>query len=487
MTYVIIKDSVENGKYFFNFRQNIFYCQAFQGFQPLLTLVLKFDIVNIHSIAVLDALLLQMLEQSHLAQLLVEIVSRLVIVEIDILHQPLHPGARHQPGAAVVLHLEGAGVVGGLDDLHILRLVDGHRRQGPQLLRHHPHEIPGALGGSGADFIQLASGFLCRRTQPLQIVAFRHQQVALVGRHDHGPVAQIHAVVAQLSANGPEVLHRVPALAAGNVHHVDQQTAPVDVPQEVMAQASTLRSALNDAGDVRHHEGHALFHVDHTQVGIQGGEVVVGNFRPGVGRNRQQGGFAHVGEAHQAHVRQQLQLQNHVPRLALQARLGKPGHLPGGGGIVGIAPAAPAALGQDEVLPGGHIHDDLIAFRIPNHRAPGHLDDQVLAPLARHLPALAVDTGLSGVLALVAEVQQGGQVVVDPENDAAAVAAVAAVRAAGGHIFFPVEGHRTVAAPAANDGNSNFIYKHRFITSKFVNGQLTVDCTVPGDFAGAAQ
>lgn len=66
VTYVIIKDSVENGKYFFNFRRNIFYCQAFQGFRPLLTLILKFDIINIHSIAVLDALLLQMLEQSHL-------------------------------------------------------------------------------------------------------------------------------------------------------------------------------------------------------------------------------------------------------------------------------------------------------------------------------------------------------------------------------------------------------------------------------------
>ena len=38
--------------------------------------------------------------------------------------------------------------------------------------------------------------------------------------------------------------------------------------------------------------------------------------------------------------------------------------------------------------------------------------------------------------------------------------AVAAIGTAGCHIFLPVECHRTVAASAANHGDSNFIYKH---------------------------
>ena len=91
---------------------------------------------------------------------------------------------------------------------------------------------------------------------------------------------------------------------------------------------------------------------------------------------------------------------------------------------------------------------------------PGHVDDQILSPLARHFPTHAVDAGTGLVLALIAEVQQGGQIVVDVEHHAAAVTAVAAVGAAGGHIFFPVEGHGTVAAPSANDCNANLIYKH---------------------------
>ena len=241
---------------------------------------------------------------------------------------------------------------------------------------------------------------------------------------------------------------------------MDQQPAPVNVPQEVVAQARPLGGTLDDAGDIRHDEGHALVHIDDPQVGEEGGEVVVGDLGPGVGGDGEQGGFAHIGEAHQAHVRQELELQNHVPLLALDAGLGKPGHLPGGGGVVGIAPASPAPLGQNEILPGGHIHNDLVRFRVSYHGAPGDFDDQGLSPLAAHVPALAVLARLGGILALIAEIQQGGQIVVDPQDHAAPMAPVSPIGAAGGHIFLPVEGHGTVAALAAQDCNPNFIYKH---------------------------
>ena len=70
----------------------------------------------------------------------------------------------------------------------------------------------------------------------------------------------------QLLADGVKVRHRVPALAARHVHHMDQQAAAVDVAQEVVAQAGALAGALDDAGDVRQHEGDALLHIDHPQV-----------------------------------------------------------------------------------------------------------------------------------------------------------------------------------------------------------------------------
>ena len=63
------------------------------------------------------------------------------------------------------------------------------------------------------------------------------------------------------------------------------------------------------------------------------------------------------------------------------------------------------------------------------------------------------------VLALITEVQQGGHIVVDMENNAASMAAVTAVRAAGGHIFLPVEGHRAVSAAPGLHGDGYLIDK----------------------------
>ena len=164
------------------------------------------------------------------------------------------------------------------------------------------------------------------------------------------------------------------------------------MPQKIVTQTRSLGGTLNNAGNVRHDKGHTFVHINHAQIGVEGGKVVVRNLGTGVGGNGKKGRLPYIGKAHKTHVRQQLQLQHHVPLLPLESGAGEPGHLPGGGGI--------------------------------------------------------------------AEVQQGGQIVVDPEDHTAAVTAVAAVGAAGGNIFFPVEGHRPVAALAAADGDSNFIYKH---------------------------
>ena len=282
----IIQEIVENGKQFSgHFLSHLQFCTiwpkyartfclvygTFRNFPVLpafaLPLILELEIVNIHGIAVLDAHFLQTLEQAALVQLDVEVVPGLVVVEVDIHDPPLQPGAGDEPGAAQMLDLQGVGIAGLDDRLHILGLVDGDRGQGPQMLGDDTHQVPGALGGAGGDLVQLDAQVVAAAAQPLQVVGLRHQQVGLVGGHDHGTVAQIHAVIMELGADGVEVLHRVTALGAGHIHHMDQQTAAVDVPEEVMAQAGALGGAFDDAGDVRHDEGDALVHIDDAQVG----------------------------------------------------------------------------------------------------------------------------------------------------------------------------------------------------------------------------
>ncbi len=148
--------------------------------------------------------------------------------------------------------------------------------------------------------------------------------------------------------------------------------------QKVVAQAGTVGGALDDTGDIGHDEGDPLLHINHPQIGEEGGEVVVGDLGMGLADHAQKRGFAHVGEAHQTHIGQQLQLQHHLAALAGVARLGKAGYLPGGGGEVLVAPAAPAALAEDEGGVIRHIADDLLGGGVPDDGAPGHLEEQVL-------------------------------------------------------------------------------------------------------------
>ena len=185
--------------------------------------------------------------------------------------------------------------------------------------------------------------------------------------------------------------------------------------------------------------------------------MVVGDLGMGLADHAQKGAFAHVGKAHQTHVRQQLQLQHHVVALAGKARLGEAGYLPGGGGEVLVAPAAPAALTEDEGLAVGHILDDLAGLGVPDESPSGDPDGETLSVLAAFAAALPIYAGRSHIFALVAEVHQRGHIVIHLHDDAAAVAAVAAVGATGGHVFLPVEGHGSVTAVAGPDGDAGFI------------------------------
>ena len=126
-----------------------------------------------------------------------------------------------------------------------------------------------------------------------------------------------------------------------------------------------------------------------------------------------------------------------------------------------VAPAAPAALAQNEGLLVRHVLDDLPGLRVPDDGAPGHPQDQVGPVLAGAALALAVHAVFGHILALIAKVHQGGHVVVHRDHHVAAPSAVAAVRAAGGHIFLPVKGDHAVAAVAGTDGDARGIYKRR--------------------------
>ena len=251
---------------------------------------------------------------------------------------------------------------------------------------------------------------------------------------------------------------------------MDNQPAAFHMPQKLVAQSQPLAGALDQSGDIRHHKAGLAVNAHHPQYRGQRGKMIVGNLRLCGAHNRNQGGFSHIREAAQPHIGQQLQFQLHLKALAGVAGPRKAGDLSGGRGKVLVAPAALAAAGHHHRLIPGKIRHHATGFRLPHHGSFRHLDDKALAGFAAAAGAAAVLAVFGGVFFLVAESDQAAHIGIRLEDHVSPSSAVAAVRAARRHKFFPVEGNGAVAAVPRLDGNFRFIYKHfvpRFCHSPF--------------------
>ena len=129
--------------------------------------------------------------------------------------------------------------------------------------------------------------------------------------------------------------------------------------------------------------------------------------------------------------------------------------------------AVAAARDQQALAVLGQVADDLVGGDVDDLGADRHADGHVLAGLAVHLPAHAVLAALGAELALVAEVDQGVEVLVGLDPDAAAVAAVAAVRAAERDELLAPEADAAVAAAAGEHGDDCFVDEFHGVHSNF--------------------
>ena len=91
----------------------------------------------------------------------------------------------------------------------------------------------------------------------------------------------------------------------GDVDEVDDDGGALDVFEELDAEAVAEVRAFDEAGKVGYGEGEFVGEVadlDDAEVGLEGGEGVVGDLGPGGGEARDEGGFADVGVADEAGV-----------------------------------------------------------------------------------------------------------------------------------------------------------------------------------------
>ena len=227
-----------------------------------------------------------------------------------------------------------------------------------------------------------------------------------------------------------------------------------------MAQASAFRSALDQAGHIGHDKAFLGTHAHHAQIGVQGGERVVGDFGARVGNGGDQGGLSRVGHAQQTHIGQDLELEFERAALTGPTRGFLAGRTVGRAFVVHVAKTAITTLGQQNLFAGFQkFKQDLTRLGIGHDGAHGQLQDDVIAFDTKHVRAFAVFAALCVKTPRVTEVHQGVEAVVHQSIDVTAPTAVTAIGATEFFVFFVPEGSAAIAPIARSDFNRGFVHK----------------------------
>ena len=276
-----------------------------------------------------------------------------------------------------------------------------------------------------------------------------------------GPVGQAVAVLFELAANGAVVFDRVGAVDGLGLDEVDQHARAFDVSQELVAQAGAGVGAFDQARDVGHDERAVDIELHDAEVRRFGRERIVGDFRAGARDAAQQRALAGVRFADEADVGDDFQLEREAARFAFVAARVLARGLVGGRFEARVAFAAFAAVGGDHLLAGRRqILQHVAVVGVHDDRAGRNADDQIFGAAAVAVGAAAVLAALGAPLLAMGERDEAIDARLGDHDDAAAVAAVAAVGTAARHVLLAAEAHAAVAAAAGFDFDGDAIDEH---------------------------
>jgi hypothetical protein len=231
---------------------------------------------------------------------------------------------------------------------------------------------------------------------------------------------------------------------------VYEDRAALDVPQELKAQAFTLRGPWDQAWHVGDGEDGAA-RLDDPEVGHQGRERVVGDLRPGRGDRRYQARLTGARKTDEGDIGDALELQDDVAGLTGLAEQRKAGGLALDRREAGVAQAAATPAGHHVPAALTDQVGELFAVRPEDHRAVRDRKDQGVA--GRSVTKVALAGLAAGGLLMRVEVivQQRCRVVLHDQHDVTAVATVGAVRAAERLELLPTDAGAAVPAVTGGD------------------------------------
>ena len=153
---------------------------------------------------------------------------------------------------------------------------------------------------------QLARAHVPRQTLEASRII---ERIDLVGGHDLRLRCHVRIEQSQLLLDGVEVLDRIAPGRSGHIDQVDEYLGALHVPEEAIAKAVTLVSALDQAGDIGNHEAAIITETDDAQVRRERGEGVISNLGARRRDSRDQRRLSRVGKADEANVGEQLQFK----------------------------------------------------------------------------------------------------------------------------------------------------------------------------------
>ncbi len=209
-----------------------------------------------------------------------------------------------------------------------------------------PEEFVEAFAGDGADGEDFGAG----GCGELFLNFGGAGQFAFGEGDNFRATAQIRRVQIQLVADHAVVLHRIGSIDRRWLHEMDQDAGAFDVPQEFVAEAHAGVRAFNQPRQIGQDEGAVGSDFDQTEIGIFGGEGVVGDLRTGARQAGQQGAFSGVGFSDETDVGNYFQFQEQQALFAFAAGGAFAGRTIGGGFERGVSFAPFSAAGGDNLV-----------------------------------------------------------------------------------------------------------------------------------------
>ena len=135
----------------------------------------------------------------------------------------------------------------------------------------HTYESPDQLGDALAGHR--------RDGGAVEVVAGGH--VGAAADHQAGPVQQIGPIVGQLAKQDLELGHGSNAVVGSQIQQHEQGAGPFDMAQEPVTETLSVAGTLDQARNVGEDHLESVVGAHHAEVGLEGGEGIVGDLRFG--------------------------------------------------------------------------------------------------------------------------------------------------------------------------------------------------------------